>query len=40
MPVIIITGMMVLAILAAIYMLGGGSPQAPVESIRIGGGGG
>lgn len=39
MPVIIVTGMMVLAILAAIYMLGhgGGAQPAPTRVIPIGG---
>ena len=38
MPVIIVAGMMVLAILAAIYMLSHGGPPQPVRSIAIGGG--
>ncbi|BAA79810.1 hypothetical protein APE_0830 [Aeropyrum pernix spindle-shaped virus 1] len=37
-PVIIVTGMFVLGIIVVVYMLKGGGPPAPVESIAIGGG--
>jgi hypothetical protein len=40
MPVIIVAGMMVLAILAAIYMLSHGGAPHPVHTIHIGGGAG